>query len=322
MSARHPLLAVVLLGLTACQATAQAPVRITCAGGPTSRVVLDSTRLMSDLSALAADSMEGRAMGTAGGARARQMLVARMAAIGLDTLPSGRLQPFTAPGGHADGANVIGVVPGRSAGGRVILLTAHYDHLGVRNGAIYNGADDNASGTAALLAIGTWLRAHPPEHTVVLVAFDGEEEGLLGAAAFVASGLVPADSMLIDLNMDMVSRSERRELFAVGPARYPALRPYLARAACSAGVNLMLGHDKGASGSEDWTMQSDQGAFEARGVPFIYFGVEDHPDYHKPSDDVARIDPGFFLGAAESVAQVLVQVDANPAAALAARKAK
>lgn len=156
---------------------------------------------------------------------------------------------------------------------------------------------------------------------MVLVAFDGEEEGLLGAAAFVASGLVPADSMLIDLNMDMVSRSERRELFAVGPARYPALRPYLARAACSAGVNLMLGHDKGASGSEDWTMQSDQGAFETLGVPFIYFGVEDHPDYHKPSDDVARIDPGFFLGAAESVAQVLVQVDANPAAALAARKA-
>ena len=58
----------------------------------------------------------------------------------------------------------------------------------------------------------------------------------------------------------------------------------------------MLGHDKGWSGAEDWTMQSDQGEFNAIGIPFVYFGVEDHPDYHQPTDDVARIDPEFFLG--------------------------
>ena len=261
-------------------------------------------------------------MDTPGNARARALLVTRMAAIGLDSLPSGRLQRFTAPGGHANGVNVIGVVRGRAAGGRVIVMTAHYDHLGVRNGAIYNGADDNASGTAALLAMGAWLRQHPPSHTVVLAALDGEEEGLLGASAFVASGVMPTDSMLIDLNMDMVSRSERRELFAVGPGRYPSLRSYLGRAACSASIKLMLGHDKGSPGNEDWTTQSDQGAFAQQGIPFIYFGVEDHPDYHRPTDDVASIDPGFFLGAVEAVAQVMMQVDANPAAALAARKAK
>jgi Zn-dependent M28 family amino/carboxypeptidase len=200
---------------------------------------------------------------------------------------------------------VIGLVRGTARPGRIILVTAHYDHLGVQHGTIYNGADDNASGTAAMLAIAYWFRSHPPRNTVVFVALDAEEEGLVGATALVRDHEVPADSVLLNVNLDMVSRSMRRQLFAVGPGRYPGLAPYLSRTACSARVALMLGHDKGWSSSEDWTMQSDQGVFH---------GIQ-------PTDDVSRIDAGFFAAATRAIALFVVLVDANPAAAESARAA-
>lgn len=300
---------------------AQSPVRVSCAGPVASLPTIDSVQLMADVAALADDSMQGRQLGTAGGARARAFVLARFRAIGLDTLPGGALQRFPAPGNAGEGANVIGVVRGGARAGRIILVTAHYDHLGQRNGAVYNGADDNASGVAAMLAIAAWFHDHRPSNTLMFVALDGEEEGLLGATAFVRERVVAADSVLLDVNLDMVSRSATRELFVVGPGRYPVLTPYLARTACSAQLSLMLGHDKGSTGAEDWTLQSDQGAFHGVGIPFVYFGVEDHPDYHKPTDDVSHIDAGFFAAATRAIALFVTQVDANPAAAESARAA-
>lgn len=293
---------------------AQAPVRVRCAGAPAGIIPsIDSTQLMADILALADDSMQGRQVGTPGGARARAYVLRRFRALGLDTLRTGALEVFPAPAGASGiAANIVAFVPGRTRPGRVILVTAHYDHLGARNGEVFNGADDNASGTAAMLALAGWFRAHPPQHTIVFIALDGEEDGLLGATAFVRAGLVPRDSMVIDVNLDMVSRSAKRQLFAVGPKRYPALVPYLATTACSAGVALMLGHDKGSSGRDDWTMESDQGAFFQAGVPFTYFGVEDHADYHEPTDDVARIDPGFFTAATRAIATFVSLLDGAP----------
>ena len=304
----------------AAPAAAQQPVKVACAGSPQVLPAVDSTRLIADLAALADDSMEGRGLGTPGGARARAFVLGRFQAIGLDTLETGSIQRFpVAAKGAGEGANVVALVRGRTRPGRIILVTAHYDHLGVQQGVVYNGADDNASGTAAIMAVATWFRKNPPDNTVMFVALDGEEEGLLGAAAFVRDSVVAADSVIVDVNLDMVSRSTRRELFAVGPKRYPSLLPYLAMTACSAQLVLMLGHDKGWSGSEDWTMQSDQGAFEEAGIPFIYFGVEDHADYHRPTDDVSRIDPGFFVAATRAITLFARLVDADPAAIESAR---
>ncbi len=316
------ILAGIALLSAAAPATAQVPARVSCAGKAAILPAIDSVRLIADVAALADDSMQGRETGTAGGARARVFVLARFRAIGLDTLPAGALERFAAPGGKTgEAANVIGFVPGRSRPGRIILVTAHYDHLGVQRGTVYNGADDNASGTAAMMAIAAWFRSNPPANTLMFLALDGEEAGLLGATAFLRDHPVSTDSVLLDINLDMVSRSASGELFAVGPGRYPGLLPYLSVTACSAQVKLMLGHDKGWPGSEDWTLESDQGAFYGIGIPFIYFGVEDHPDYHKPTDDVSRIDRGFFVAAARAIALFVAQVDANPSAAESVRVA-
>lgn len=274
---------------------------------------------MHDLATLADDSMEGRGVGTAGGARARRYILLRFAKLGLDTISAGRVESFPVPQEKLEGSNILGTIPGRARPGQVIVISAHYDHLGTRNGQVYNGADDNASGVSAMLALAAWFRAHPPDQTLLFVAFDGEEEGELGAEAFVHAGLIPADSLMIDVNLDMVSRSAKHRLFAVGPARFPSLLPYLQATACGAAVALVLGHDKGSSAGQDWTTQSDHFAFLGIGVPYIYFGVEDHPDYHKPTDDVSRIDPQFFLGATRTIARFVTLVDADPARALSAR---
>jgi hypothetical protein len=104
--------------------------------------------------------------------------------------------------------------------------------------------------------------------------------------------------------MDMVARSDSL-LFAAGTYHYPQLRPILESIERRGPVVLRYGHDQpeveGVEGEDDWTNSSDHGAFHAVGIPFVYFGVEDHEDYHRPTDDFERIDPDFFINAIRTV---------------------
>jgi Zn-dependent M28 family amino/carboxypeptidase len=192
-----------------------------------------------------------------------------------------------------------------------LVVSAHYDHVGIRRGQVYNGADDNASGVAGLLAIATHLRRHRPRHSVLLVWFDGEERGLAGSDAFMRTPVVPREAMAVNVNLDMVGRNEQNRLFAVGPLKRPELAPYVRAAACRTPVTLMLGHDKGWSAGEDWTNQSDHGAFDRLDIPFIYLGEEDHADYHRPTDDVERLQPAFFAGGVQAAIALVEALDAD-----------
>jgi Zn-dependent M28 family amino/carboxypeptidase len=154
---------------------------------------------------------------------------------------------------------------------------------------------------------------------VLFAWFDGEERGLEGSAHFLRTPPVPREAMAVDINLDMVGRNDRNQLFAVGPLKRPVLAPYVHRAACRTPVTLMLGHDKGWSASQDWTDQSDQGAFDAAGIPFVYLGEEDHEDYHRPTDDVAKIQPAFLAGAAQGAIALVEALDADLAPVTRAR---
>ena len=123
--------------------------------------------------------------------------------------------------------------------------------------------------------------------------------------------------MALDVNLDMVGHSERGELYAAGTHHTPALRPALERVAASAPVKLLLGHDRPEQGKDDWTNQSDQFAFHQAGIPFLYFGVEDHRDYHRPSDDFDTLTRDFFVGSAETILAVVRALDADLPAAKA-----
>jgi hypothetical protein len=318
-----------LLLAAACSRAAAppAPGATTSVAGPAgargAAPVIAAESLMAHARALAADSMEGRAIGTPGGARARAYVLRQFAAVGLQPLGATFEMPFEAAardGSARRGVNVVGVVRGRADPERYLVVTAHYDHVGVRNGETYNGADDNASGTGALLEIARWFAANPPAHSIIFAALDGEESGLLGAAAFVRQPPVPLARVALNVNMDMVGRNARGELYAAGTSHSPFLRPYLDSVAARAGVTLRLGHDDpNGPRQDDWTTQSDHGAFHRAGVPFVYFGVEDHPDYHRPTDDVERLQPAFYARAASAVLDAVRTFDRNLAAVAAAR---
>lgn len=283
----------------------------------------DADRLLDDVRILSADDMQGRLVGTSGSAKARAYIEGRLTAIGVVPIyPAGFEQAFTFSrrGEEMGGTNIVGQIAGKNPTGPVLVISAHYDHLGIRDGQIYNGADDNASGVAGLLAIAEAFKAKPPRHTVIFAVFDGEEEGLRGALAFVAAPPVPLERMALDLNMDMISKNTKNELYVSGAFAFPWLRGRLETLAAGAPLTLKLGHDDPAMGPDDWTAQSDQGAFAAKGVPWVYFGVEDHPEYHRPTDDFATVPQPFFKAAGATVVAAALAFEAD-LDAIAARKA-
>lgn len=245
-----------------------------------------------------------------------------------------------------EGVNVLGFIPGATAAadgdgdgdgeykttnpvtdadeGRVtnpdadapaIVLSAHYDHLGVRDGVVHPGADDNASGVAVLLAVAEALVREPPNRPVVLAFFDAEELGLSGAKAYVNSPPLSLEATALLVNLDMVSRNDAGELFVAGTHHRPELAALVREAAARSPVRVRLGHDRPvwlAGSFQDWTEASDHGPLHGAGVPFLYLGVEDHPDYHRPTDVPERIDPAFFHDVAELVLDLVRLADQRP----------
>jgi Zn-dependent M28 family amino/carboxypeptidase len=305
------------------QSTAASP-RAECPAIP----ALDSAALMTDVFRLAADSMRGRRTGTPENAKTRDFIAARFDALGLGVVGPGRLAPFTITSTRRPqpitGTNVIGVIRGSRFPDRYIVVSAHFDHIGVTSGgscratgadSVCNGADDNASGTAALLQLARHFSVTKPQHSIIFAAFDAEESGDVGSQAWVDSMPVGVEQVLIDINMDMIGRNAKNELFASGARKYPHLAPLVnATVGCApAPITLISGHD-GEAGRDDWTNQSDQGAFHRKGIPFIYFGEEDHPDYHRAGDHPDRLMPAFYVAAARLVGSFVSRFDANPVA--------
>jgi len=268
----------------------------------------DGQALLRHASVLSADSMEGRAVGTAGNARARSYINETFGSIGLESFGNGYDHRFALASGDAEGVNLVGYVSGSVDPETFLVITAHYDHLGVREGEVFNGADDNASGTAGLLDLAAHFAANPPRHSILFAAVDAEEGGLQGARAFVANPPVPLERIAMEINLDMVSNSDSL-LFVAGTHHYPFLAAYVEEVVAEPGVVLRLGHDVPGTGSDDWTNSSDHGPFHQVGIPFLYFGVEDHPYYHRPGDTFETINAYFFVAAIETVQTIVEQLD-------------
>ena len=279
---------------------------------------LDRTALLRDAEILAADAMEGRQAGTAGGARARAYLVGRFAASGLQPFEGSYEHPFDFRQGGAgrqgsrQGVNVVGWIAGSRQPDRYLVVSAHYDHVGVREGQVYNGADDNASGTAALLALAAHFRARPPEHSLIFAAFDAEEAGLQGSRAFVANPPVPRGAIAVNVNLDMIGRDRDNRLFVVGTRQNPSLRTLLAGVAAEAPVRVLFGHDDPAAvGAENWSRASDHWSFQQAGIPALLLSVEDYEHHHEPTDDYETMTFDFFVNAAETSLLIVKRLDGN-----------
>jgi Zn-dependent M28 family amino/carboxypeptidase len=191
--------------------------------------------------------------------------------------------------------NVVGRIPGTDPTSRdLIVLGAHMDHLGhggdgslaPGSRAVHPGADDNASGVAAILAIARALKARPLRHDVLLVAFGAEELGIVGSARFVERSPVSLERIRAMINLDMVGRLGKGPVVLSGFGTAKEWPDVVERAAHGSGTDVAT--------SADGFGPSDHASFYAKGVPVFFLFTKSHEDYHKPSDTWEKIDaPGL-----------------------------
>ena len=271
----------------------------------------NSDSLLQHIKILSSDAFEGRRTGTLGAEKAKEHIIKKLKTFeNIQPLTEAYQQPFsfTTREKEYKGVNILGVIKGTQNPEEYIVISAHYDHEGIKNNQIYNGADDDASGVAALFAFAEYFEKHPPQHSVILAAFDGEELGLAGSRHYVENSIMPLKSIKLNINMDMISRNDNNELYAVGTAYNDALKQLITNHKPTNGIKLLMGHD-GRDGLQDWTNSSDHAPFHKNNIPFLYFGVEDHKDYHQPTDTFENIHPEFYKKAVHTIISIFSTVD-------------
>ena len=285
------------------------------------------------LETLAADSMEGRATGTPGSARAARWIEARMREYGLEPAVEGGYRQrvplvetrapdgtrsLSLPGGASDtvaGArtiedfNLIGLVRGSDPAveGQAVVVGAHYDHEGigpaVAGDSVYNGADDDGSGVVAVLAAARALAAGPPpRRTVVFLLTTGEEQGILGTFHYVAHPVIPIANTVADLQVEMIGRPDS---LAGGPGKLWLTgfeRSTMGEGLAAAGIPVVADPRP----SFNFFQRSDNIVFAWEGVPAHTLSSYNlHEDYHKPSDETGRIDFDHLAAAADAITRAV-----------------
>jgi hypothetical protein len=282
----------------------------------------DLTLPLSAVRFLADDALNGRLAGSDGERCAGDYLAAEFRRLGLQAagdngtyFQSLPLASALNPKATGTGRNVLAAMPGSdpTLAREWVVIGAHYDHLGEGGShslapgdrAIHNGADDNASGVAAVLRAAERIGAGPrPARSVLFAAFTGEESGLLGSAYFVAHPTLSGGAMVGMINLDMVGRLGAGPLIVSGVDTAEEWRALLEPAAAGAGITT-------ATRGEGYG-PSDHTSFYLKDVPVLHFFTNTHGDYHKPTDDWDKVDgPGL-----EKVSRMVADV----AAAIANRR--
>jgi Peptidase family M28 len=250
-------------------------------------------RLREEVATLASPAFEGRR--GEGGRKAASYLVEAFRALELEPLFDREYTqpvPGTGPGqvlGRNVGARLVGSDP--ILRDEWIVVSAHFDHLGIMEGVLYPGADDNASGVAMMLEVARSLvqGAERPKRSVMLVGFDLEEIGLYGSRYFVEHPPVPIEKIALFITADMIGRSLGGVcdpyVFVMGTEHAPGLRPWIAESARGRPVTVgLLGTDLML------IARSDYGPFRARKVPYLFFTTGENPRYHSPRDTAETLD--------------------------------
>ncbi len=260
---------------------------------------------------LASDKFNGRRAGE--NQMAQELIKNNFFQVGLEKFAGDYQQQFTFLDKNkqkTEGTNLVGYVKGQKHPEKYIVIGAHYDHLGVINDTIYNGADDNASGTAALIRLAWYFSKNRPEHSIIFAAFDAEEQGLHGSQFFVDNSPIPISDVVLNINMDMISRNPLNEIYVVGLYEYPKFKPIIDEIAGQSKLKVSYGHDDPSDKSKDyWMYSSDNGPFFEKGIPNITFSEEDHPGYHKPTDDFENINPDFYKNVVQLIQQSIEAID-------------
>jgi hypothetical protein len=168
----------------------------------------------------------------------------------------------------------------------IIVIGGHYDHVGVTNDSIYNGADDNASGTAGVMEVAEafTLCKTRPKRSILFMAFAGEEKGLFGSRYYTGDPIFPIENVIAMLDLDMISRNDTNEVAIIGSKTSSDLKAINEK--CNETIGMKLAYDQ-----DRYFLQSDHYSFYRKDIPVLFYNTKDTPDLHKPSDDPEKIIP-------------------------------
>jgi Zn-dependent M28 family amino/carboxypeptidase len=283
------------------------------------------TSFKKDIGFLAADERGGRAIGTEGEQQAAEYLAEEFDKLGLQPMGTdGFFQEFTVSkpsnpheeavigteGAGITGRNVIAYLDKKAE--KTIVIGAHFDHLGMGgqgslhrgDSAIHNGADDNASGTAALLALAKVFKYETLKSNILFVAFSGEENGLWGSNYFVKNPTLDLKTINYMINMDMVGRlNEEKSLAIYGVGTSPSFSKVLGPINADS-LKLVP--------SESGVGPSDHTSFYLQDLPVLHFFTGQHADYHKPSDDADKINYEGLVQVVRYISRLVAQLDTEP----------
>lgn len=279
-----------------------------------------------DITLLASDSLQGREVGTEGERMAAAYIAADFKKVGL--LPKGTddfhqsffVKESNNPHEEAEigaspdsdtvgitGYNVIGMIDNPSD--ELIVIGAHYDHLGLGEfsslhrgeQAIHNGADDNASGVAAMLHLARVLSNQELNRDVVFIALSGEEKGLWGSNYFVKNPTIDLDKVNYMINMDMVGRLDNDRGLAVHGTGTSPIWDWMLENSNTDGLKITK--------SESGVGPSDHTSFYLQDIPVLHFFSGQHEDYHKPGDDFDKINSEGILQIATLIERIIIDLD-------------
>lgn len=289
----------------------------------------DSLAIKRDIDFLASEPLAGRLTGTPGNDSAAAYIARRYATLGLEAMAPTYLQRFTARPPVRTGVspslptqNVFALLPGRDPAlrGEYVVIGAHFDHLGTSTdgaldpdarGVVRRGADDNASGTAAVMELARLFARSPGRRSMIFANFSGEEEGLLGSAYFTEHSPVPIDSIDAMLNFDMVGRLRNDKLIVYGVATATELRALLDSANVS-GARLNAPRFA-LTAQGDGFGPSDHSSFYAKSIPVLHFFTDLHDDYHRATDTPDKINAAGEARVVAFAARVARSIADRPA---------
>ncbi len=289
------------------------------AAAPRPTPPLDEADFVAHLAFLADDSLYGRGAGTPAERQAAEYVRDAFEQYGLNAGVSGFLQSFSigalgqSPDAGQESQNVIGVLPGSgSLAGQWVVVGAHYDHIGWRritpdSIVIYNGADDNASGTSLVLELARFLTQYfttgegggNARRSLMFHAYGAEEIGLVGSRHFCAVPTVPLDGVAAMVNLDMVGRLRNDELILSGTSSATFL-PQLLAEENTTSLDLVF-DDRYLGGS-------DHKCFYDAGRPVVHFFTGLHPDYHTPRDDAGLVNGAGAIQVGNLALRVLLRL--------------
>ncbi len=300
------LLAAAVIG-TGCTAQKQKPAADAATYVPT----ITAAELSKHLHIIASDEMQGRNTGEPGQKLAGEYLIAQYKKDGIPHPPTAKdyfqpipasyfVRPFSPKLG--DSENIWAYIEGSDKKDEVVVITAHYDHVGMKNGEIYNGADDDGSGTVALLEIAqafhqAKINGNGPRRSILILHVTGEEHGLHGSRFYSENPLFPLQNTVANINIDMIGRRDtfhpdtNNYVYVIGSDRLSTDLHNITEAANARHTNLVLDYKyNDINDPQRFYYRSDHYNFAKNGIPSVFLFNGIHEDYHKPGDDPEKIE--------------------------------